>query len=354
MTKTTLSLNEWMKYRDVLNKINEAAADTVRDAVFNIHGKWKGVGLGKIPREELIEYAYALATKYGEASAAAAAEMFEKAAFVQGGTAFEAIPAETASFNEVAKTVNGVLKRSQNVNELAGAISRLVKRTGCDTSLQNAARYNKKYKKRRNSGAQFAWIPSGDTCPFCLMLASNGWKNQTIGAEEKHAEHIHANCDCAYMVRFNDSFSVDGYDPEKYQEMFDNVEGDTWEEKVNSMRRQQYEQNKDKINAQKRAAYAERKETILAAQSDGDSVQPLSIKGDFLDFKPLELNQETKSALVDLHNLGKKSNYEYGMAIYEGGKTEPKTDKSHNNVLIEYPKEAKNVQFSHRESHEKT
>lgn len=257
-----MNLSEWTKYRDLLKNINEKAADTFRDAVWNVHGKWKGVGLGQIPRDELIDYAYALATKYGEASAAVSAEMFDKTAFIQQAAAFEAIPAETATYNEVAKTVNGVLKTSQNVNEMAGAISRLVKKAGCDTTIQNVNRYNKKYGKKKNTGAQFAWVPSGDTCPFCLMLASNGWVNQTVGGAKDHAEHVHSNCDCAYMVRFNDSFSIDGYDPDRYKEMFDTVEGDTWGEKVNAMRRKQYAQDKDRINAQKRAAYAERKGKI--------------------------------------------------------------------------------------------
>ena len=118
-----MNLSEWTKYRDLLKNINEKAADVFRDAVWNVNGRWKGVGLGQIPRDELIDYAYALATKYGEASAAVSAEMFDKTAFIQQAAAFEAIPAETATYNEVAKTVNGVLKTSQNVNEMAGAIS---------------------------------------------------------------------------------------------------------------------------------------------------------------------------------------------------------------------------------------
>ena len=49
-----------------------------------------------------------------------------------------------------------------------------VKKAGIDTTLQNAYRDRpKKYGKKRNTGAQVAWVPSGDTCPFCLMLASD-------------------------------------------------------------------------------------------------------------------------------------------------------------------------------------
>ncbi|MBR4692904.1 MAG: hypothetical protein IKP17_09110 [Oscillospiraceae bacterium] len=38
-------------------------------------------------------------------------------------------------------------------------------------------------------------MPSGDTCAFCITLASRGW--QKAGREAikgGHAEHIHNNC----------------------------------------------------------------------------------------------------------------------------------------------------------------
>ena len=82
---------------------------------------------------------------------------------------------------------------------LQSAVSRLVKPAGADTTLKNAIR----------DGAEFAWIPHGDTCAFCLMLASRGWQKagkRTL--KNGHAEHIHANCDCEYAVRFNASTTV--------------------------------------------------------------------------------------------------------------------------------------------------
>ena len=42
--------------------------------------------------------------------------------------------------------------------------------------------------------------------------------------------------------------------------MYYGAEGSTPEQRINSMRRQFYQQNKDEINAQKRAAYAKRME----------------------------------------------------------------------------------------------
>ena len=108
-------------------------------------------------------------------------------------------------------------------------------------------------------------MPHGDTCPFCITLASRGWQKASKKAlEGGHAEHIHANCDCEYAVRFDSRTTVAGYDPDKYLRQYANAGGD-----INAMRREQYAANKDAINAQKRAAYAARKENGLPAKAAG-------------------------------------------------------------------------------------
>ena len=68
------------------------------------------------------------------------------------------------------------------------------------------------------------------------------------------AEHIHANCDCEFAIRFDHNTTVAGYDPEKYLKQYRDAGGD-----INKMRRVNYADNKERINAQKRAAYAARK-----------------------------------------------------------------------------------------------
>lgn len=95
-------------------------------------------------------------------------------------------------------------------------------------------------------------MPHGDSCAFCLTLASRGWQRASQAAiKGGHAEHIHANCDCEYAVRFDGRTSVAGYDPEAYLAQYNAAGGD-----INRMRRVNYAKNKERINAQKRAAYA--------------------------------------------------------------------------------------------------
>lgn len=264
----TLSLSQWTQYRDILKKIDERAADEFRDGVWRIGGRFEAVGLGKIPAEDLINYAYELVTKYGEASAAVAAEMYDEIAALQKVDVPLAVPAPTATYHETAKMVNGILKTSQNVDMLAGGVSRLVKMAGTDTTLKNAHRDRK--GRHKHTGAKVAWVPSGDTCPYCLMLASKGWQKQTVWGANNHSEHIHGNCDCTYMVRFDDDLEYEGYDPKVYEKMYKDAEGSTEEEKLNSMRRENYAENREKILEQKADAYEKRKELESSEAEEKD------------------------------------------------------------------------------------
>ena len=198
----------------------------------------------------LITYAYAVATKYGEGSAALSAQMYDAIAALSGKVLPPAVPAQTATYGETATAIHGARLFSKDPNVTAGAVSRLVKTAGADTTLQNAQR----------DGAEFAWIPSGDTCAFCLTLASRGW--QTVSRRSLrngHAEHIHNNCDCTYAIRFNGDTDVDGYDPEKYYDWYKSEPGSP-KDKINAMRREMYQEDKDRINQLKRAAYERNKD----------------------------------------------------------------------------------------------
>ena len=127
----------------------------------------------------------------------------------------------------------------------------MVKQASADTMLYNAKR----------DGAQWAWIPSADTCAFCITLASRGWQPASkMQLKGGHAEHIHSNCDCNFCIRFSGDTNVQGYDPNEYFEEYQNADGSTPEAKINAMRRENYAKNKEKINAQKRSAYEKRKE----------------------------------------------------------------------------------------------
>ena len=249
-----ITRKQWNTYLKRLRSINNKAVEDVEAYLAR-----KG-GFEALDRTDLIDYAYYVSHKYGEASAAASAQMYDAIAELSGAAVPSAVPAEI-TYQDVAKTVNGIIKNTGSNEILAQGVGRLVKMAGTDTILSNAYRDRTKRKgsKKRHSGAQVAWIPSGDTCAYCLMLASKGWQNQTEWGANNHSEHIHANCDCTYAVRFNGNLNVEGYDPEELRKEYYEA-GDNQKDRLNEMRREQYAKDKDKINAQKRAAYAARKE----------------------------------------------------------------------------------------------
>lgn len=247
-----LSRKDWNNYVTRLSAINKTAGRKMQ-AYIAKHGT-ENV-------EALVAYAYALTTRYGEAASAVACEMYDEVAAAQKVNVPPAAPKPPQNVRYVDAAVRGALGRAPVT--VPSTVSELVKRTGAETTLKNAKR----------DGAFFAWVPNGDTCAFCITLASNGWRKaskKTINGD--HAEHIHKNCDCEFAISFKGPGEIEGYDPDKYLAMYEGAEGSSWKDKVNSMRRAQYAANKDAINAQKRAAYAAKKGREIVANSDGNGI----------------------------------------------------------------------------------
>ena len=261
-----ISTKDWKAYINKLSAIDKRAGSAMSAWI-----RQNGFGDTKA----LVDYAYALATKYGEGSAALAAEMYDAIATMQHAAVDAAEVAATATYGETARAVQGAMKRSLLPDYVGSAVERLVKQAGADTMIQNAKR----------DGAYWAWIPSGDTCAFCITLASNGWQPASKAQMKgNHATHIHAHCDCQFCIRFGNKLNVKGYNPEVYRRMYYDADtssagdrkagkimrkgahGRMYETthnaqslstaRINGMRRAMYAENKDIINAQKRSAYA--------------------------------------------------------------------------------------------------
>lgn len=234
-----ISRKAWDSYTGKLAKINKKAADLMR--------QWIDAN-GYDDFDSMVEYAYALTSKYGSAAATLACEMYEATAAAQGITVAAAVPAETATIGEVKHLIGQAAKRSPVL--IPPEVGKMVKQAGADTTLQNAGR----------DQAEWAWIPhGGETCAYCIILASRGWQKATAEMVYNHAEHIHANCQCEFAIRWNKKSGVSGYDPEDYKRVYYNA-GAAGPDRINILRRALREENKDQINAQKRAAYAERRE----------------------------------------------------------------------------------------------
>lgn len=249
----------WQNYISKLSKINKKAAQIMTDWI-------DANGYDSI--ENMIAVANGLTQKYGEASAALACEMYDSIAAASGMAVPPAVPADVMPEEYVAQAVRKTVDQAPTT--VPNVVGRMVKQAGADTMLQNA----------RRDGAQFAWIPSGDTCAFCITLASRGWQNMSKKAlKNGHAEHIHSNCDCEYAIRFSEKDDVAGYDPQKYEEMYRNADGNTPQEKINAMRR----------------AFAEKQ---------SKSVEEVAKKIAFVPAKTIEEAEKFASNFVDTGGFG--------------------------------------------------
>ena len=238
----TISAKAWKNYISILRRVSERATKEMESFIITQSNRFNE---GRISRAEyealVIDYAYALAKKYGEAAGAAACDMYDAISELQGASVPPAVMAPTATYNETARAVVGTMKTG-NPKIVADATGRLVKLVSVDTMLKNAER----------DGDEWAWIPQGDTCAFCITLASRGWQPASkIALKNGHAEHVHANCDCTYAVRHTDTnvtLDVEGYDPQEYRDMYYDAplregEAATPKNRINSMRRQFYAEN---------------------------------------------------------------------------------------------------------------
>lgn len=240
-----ISKKVWDGYVEALRNVNRFAAAQVEaywmENTIETLADWQAA----------IEYAYWIAQEYGGAAAAAACELYDVIALESGKAVASALPAPPPTIEEVAEALRGTAKTG-NPTIVGQSIGRIVKLQGVDTTMQNALR----------DGAEWAWVPHGTTCAFCITLASRGWQRASKKAiRNGHAEHIHPNCDCTYAVRFDSDTDVEGYDAEHYLEMYmSGAPGGNSYEKINGLRRRLYKENKEAINAQRREAYRQRKE----------------------------------------------------------------------------------------------
>ena len=251
MKELTITAAEWKKYKDKLRRISEKAADQMQAYAEAHHFQMD---------QAMIDYAYALSTKYGEASAALACDMYDELAAYWHADVPSAVPANTATYGEVAKAMYGSMKQSPDGKLISSVADRLVKQAGADTTIKNAIR----------DGAYWAWIPTGDTCAFCITLASRGWQKASKKVlKGDHAEHIHSHCDCTFAVAFNEAqqHAYDYvYDPDKYLEMYNNADGSTSDAKIREIRRQIYPDIAEARNRRRRKLYQEKNQRSLPSQ----------------------------------------------------------------------------------------
>jgi hypothetical protein len=223
-----ISQAQWKKYVEIMANLSLSASQEFEQAVV------AAGGYANLSPKYLTDIAFDIVTKYGEGSSALTASLYDALAQIEGAVL---PPADVygIEYQDVAKTVDAVLRDYTNMEYMNSVVGKMVKQVGADTMVKNAIR----------DGAQVAWVPQGMTCAFCITLASRGWQYVSKRSlKNGHAEHIHPKCDCQYCVRFTDDVTVEGYEPDEYKKMYYGAEGRTPKDKINAMRRQFYADDK--------------------------------------------------------------------------------------------------------------
>lgn len=164
-------------------------------------------------RDAVVSAVNAVLDAYSLAAGQASADFFDASREIAVGSRLGAAVATgrdpDATEGAIRAFVEKVLKGDIDSFNSA-VISRVgyeLKRSAGQTMMENAARDPLK--------PRFARVPSGgDTCKFCLMLASRGFvyhSKKTAG----EFGHYHDNCDCRIVASW-DKDGVEGYDPTAY------------------------------------------------------------------------------------------------------------------------------------------
>lgn len=168
-------------------------------------------------RDALIEQGTQLAERYGHAAVGVAAEFFETA------TGLAAKPAGVDLSDQVEGSVRWAVgdlfegNPAEAQKKFTGAMQRHAQQPGRDTLFEGA----------HKRGVTFARIPQGDTCSWCLMLASRGFI-YTTARNAGDGRVFHDWCDCLIVPATATDLPPE-YDPDKLYELYKDVHagGDT-------------------------------------------------------------------------------------------------------------------------------
>lgn len=148
---------------------------------------------------------------YGMAAAQASADFYDAARELSIGEPLGAVPdpgynpdATDGAIRAFAQDIVDGKPVSIFNSKVLDRVDYEMKRSSAHSIIANAKRDPKK--------PRWARVPSGgETCPFCLMLASRGF---VYRSDESAGSHYHANCDCRIVPGW-DGMKVEGYDPDE-------------------------------------------------------------------------------------------------------------------------------------------
>lgn len=179
-----------------------------------------------IPLDEAVEIATAVGEQFSILGSELGAQWYDLCTELAG---IEAEPAELSPMDRdaIAASANAAATRSDaGVLEdvfksyLQNVINESIRKTG-DANLWRDY-------ERGLAGGRWCRVPVGETCAWCLMLASQGaWyvsKKSAVGGLGETSDHYHRDCNCI-AVYHADAESIKGYkELERYKNIYYDAE----------------------------------------------------------------------------------------------------------------------------------
>lgn len=165
-------------------------------------------------RDALLEVAPLLVAQYGEMAATVAADFYdqmrEQAAVVGRFSAVLGDPVDVEDLRgQIRWSIDPLFSADPDPDAALGRLEQKVDeyslQPGRDTIARSAGRDPAK--------ARWARVPVGDTCAFCLMLASRGPAYRSAESAGKGRKY-HGDCDCTPTPYWQGDQHPEGYDPD--------------------------------------------------------------------------------------------------------------------------------------------
>ncbi len=215
MVLTRAALNE---YDSRVQALGDAAYDLVRRRVESFMGRFPGASVAEARAFTIESVSYAVSV-YGDAASTCAADLYDQMAEAAGASVQPAAIDTSDVSAYIEKEIRyqaGKLAEGKTAEFVTAAASKAKSQTvrrANDTMSANVKR----------DGVRYARVPmGGETCTFCLMLASQGFVYKSAKTAGEGA-HYHSNCRCKVVPQFVKGMratGVEGYDPDELYEQW--------------------------------------------------------------------------------------------------------------------------------------
>lgn len=207
------SYEQIQSFNAVADQLKEAAMDEFMDDF--------DVGM---TRDEVVELATRIALKYSYLGCELGAQWYDLCSELAG---LDVDPAELAEVDsdELASRADSAYGRAHDSSLVADVLNYYLQNQ-IENSIRRTGDANlwRDYE-RGMAGGKWARVPVGETCAWCLMLASQGaWYLSEETAKGIDPGHYHDGCDCV-AVYHADPESIAGYaELASYKEMYYDAE----------------------------------------------------------------------------------------------------------------------------------